>query len=284
MNEWGFDTWIYEMLPVERALERLQAFGIRYGEYAMEHFEKIVDRDQLDEKIRTLSDFVKSLSIRMIQMHAPYGELDRQLGSVREDERRRGIEWARRWLGYASQLGVGVLVVHSALGERGAQPDSIAAIRADAESNIRAFGELSRYARDLGVKIAIENRLEGIFGSRIGDLLAVVGADPDALGICLDTGHAMVNGVSPDVAAKQAGDRLIATHIHDNDGHHDQHLPPLMGSIDWASFAESIDSIRYPKPLIVEILGSTSNLRVCDNRLLLTKGAIDCGIIGRVMK
>ena len=280
MADWGFDTWIYEMLPIEKAMERLQHFGIRYGEYSNEHFDRIKDLGRLEEKVKELEDLAPSLSIKMIQMHAPYGDLDRLLGSSREVDRRRGIDLVRRWLGYANRLGVGILVMHTAIVEQAAQADTITAVRSNAEANLKAFGEVSRFAKDLGVKVAVENRLETIFGCMVADLLPIVKDDPDGLGICLDTGHAMVNGTSPAIAVKQARDALMATHVHDNDGYSDQHLPPLMGNIDWVDFMGAIKGISYNRPLIIEIPGDSSNLRACDNRLALTKGIIDCGLLG----
>jgi len=235
----------------------------------------------LGEKVEVLEDLVQSLSVSMVQMHAPYGDLDRWLGSSREGERRRGIDLVKRWLGYANQLGVEVLVMHSAIGELAAQADSISAVKSNAESNLKVFSELSKHAKDCGVKVAVENRLETIYGCMIADLLQIVKADPDNLGICLDTGHAIINGISPAIAAEQARDALIATHVHDNDGYSDQHLPPLMGNVDWVEFMRAVEAISYERPLVIEIPGSTSSLRACDNRLLLTKGAIDFGLIGR---
>jgi len=281
MVDWGFDTWIYEMLPIEKALERLQHFGVRYGEYSNEHFDRIKDLGKLEEKIEELDDLVPSLGISMVQLHAPYGDLDRWLGSSPEGERGRGIELVKRWLGYANRLGVGVLVMHSAIGEQVPQRDTISAVKSNAEVNLKVFSELSKHAKDCGVKIAVENRLETIFGCMIADLLPIVKADPDDLGICLDTGHAIINGVSPAIAAEQARDSLIATHVHDNDGYSDQHLPPLMVNVDWVDFMRAIERISYERPLVIEIPGNSSNLRACDNRLLLTKGAIDFGLIGR---
>jgi len=280
MADWGFDTWIYEMLPIEKALERLQHFGVRYGEYSNERFDRIKDVDLLEGEVKELEDLVPSLSIRMVQMHAPYGELDRLLGSSHEGERRRGIDLVKRWLGYTNRLGVEVLVMHTAIGEQAAQSDFISAVKSNAEANLNVFSELSRHAKDCGVKVAVENRLETIFGCMMADLLTIVRADPDGLGICLDTGHAIINGISPAVAMEQTRGALIATHIHDNDGYSDQHLPPLMGIVDWADFMKAVERVSYDGPLVIEIPGSSSSLRACDNKLLLTKGSIDHGIIG----
>jgi sugar phosphate isomerase/epimerase len=272
---------IYEILPIEKALERLQYFGVKYSEYSIEHFEKIRDFDKLDDKIRELRELVPSFSLRIVQMHAPYGDLNTMLGSSHEGERRKGIDLLRRWLGYANQLNVEILVMHPFIAEQVFQSDSVSAAKESAESNITVFKELSKFANDSGVKIAIENRLETVFGCRIPDLLSIVNVNLDNLGICLDTGHAMVNGISPAIAAEQARDALIATHLNDNDSYGDQHLPPLMGNIDWSDFMRVMESIQYGGLLMVEIIGSSSSLRACDNRLLLTKGAIDNGLIGK---
>ncbi|MGQ9515184.1 MAG: sugar phosphate isomerase/epimerase family protein [Thermoproteota archaeon] len=273
MRELGFDTWIYELVPLEEALKRLGGFGVRYGEYSFGHFTRIEQEVKMEEKIRELKELASSLDMRMVQMHAPYGELDRELGSSNGYEREKAIERVKRWLSFADRLGVDALVMHTVLGNQDTKLDSISMTRMMEESNIKIFSRLSKHAEDFGVKIAIENRLESIFGCKILDLLAIVKNDPDNLGICLDTGHANVNSMDIALAVEQAGNSLIATHIHDNDGSGDQHLPPLMGSIDWKKFMKAIEKINYRGPLIVEIPGSTSDFRVCDNRLLLTKGS-----------
>ncbi|MEM2884549.1 MAG: sugar phosphate isomerase/epimerase family protein [Thermoproteota archaeon] len=281
MDELGFDTWIYELVPVEKALERLAAFGITHGEYSFEHLSGFEKEGKMWEKARELKELVSSLNVRMVQMHAPFGDLDKELGSGDENMKEKAIGRARRWLDYASLLGVDILVMHTVLVEQDPKLDSISVARRMEESNIEVFSRLSKHAKDLGVKIAIENRLESIFGCKIPDLLEVIKGDPDSLGICLDTGHANVNAIDPSVAAEQAGDFLIATHVHDNDGSGDQHLPPLMGNIDWAAFRRALEKIRYEGPLIVEIPGSNSDMRVCDNRLLIARVSAKAWLSGQ---
>ena len=86
------------------------------------------------------------------------------------------------------------------------------------DANVRAFKEIGRMARDVGVRVAVENRLEGVFGFKPRDLLEIVSSDPDTLGVCFDTGHANVNGLACHEFAREVDDSLIATHVHDNDG------------------------------------------------------------------
>jgi sugar phosphate isomerase/epimerase len=69
----------------------------------------------------------------------------------------------------------------------------------------------------------------------------------------LDVGHANVNKLDPSLFVENLGESLVATHIHDNNGFEDQHLPPLMGSIDWNKLVNAFSKINYRKPLILEV-------------------------------
>ena len=49
-------------------------------------------------------------------------------------------------------------------------------------------------------------------------------------------------------------DRLIALHIHDNDGSSDQHKIPFTGSVDWPRFMRIVDSSPCDVPLNQEVV------------------------------
>ena len=66
------------------------------------------------------------------------------------------------------------------------------------------------------------------------------------LGFCLDTGHALVNGLNPASEARAAGDRLIATHLQDTDGVEDRHWVPGAGRINWEELTSTLREIDYP--------------------------------------
>jgi sugar phosphate isomerase/epimerase len=106
----------------------------------------------------------------------------------------------------------------------------------------------------------------------MSELLEVVEeVDPDSLGVCLDFGHAnMQRQFAIDEAIRELGEFLIATHIHDNEGASDQHMIPLMGSIEWQSAIAALSDIGYDRPLILELGGtSTGNAIIRANRLRL---------------
>ena len=108
-------------------------------------------------------------------------------------------------------------------------------------ANLDAAGEA---AGKLGVKIAIEN--VHIFDSDMTlmkDLLAAVKSPH--VGFCLDSGHAHYK--CPDVLdwLDAFGDRLYATHFHDNRGKTDEHLPPGFGTIPWLDVIQGLWRHNY---------------------------------------
>ena len=85
----------------------------------------------------------------------------------------------------------------------------------------RSLDELYTIADRLGLRIACENLMSR--GTPrplcpVEQLRAFIDPYPTSVGICLDTGHALVNGLNPASEARAAGDRLIATHLQDTDG------------------------------------------------------------------
>ena len=89
-------------------------------------------------------------------------------------------------------------------------------------------------------------------------------------GFCLDTGHLQIVGGDLEFAVRELGDRLIALHVHDNDGMHDDHNTPYAGGITrWERFFKGLREVgyqgnmnfetggvvnRYPEKLIPSIL------------------------------
>jgi sugar phosphate isomerase/epimerase len=198
-------------------------------------------------------------------MHSP----DYNIAWPDQTRRRLAVEKTGIALDICHKLGVPLLVVHPGVGN----PDLIG--RTDVaydrarDDNMRSVGELAKIAAELGVGIALENRGKDIYGSRPSDLIEMVSIDPDTLSICIDTGHANKLGFSPAEAIEEAGEHLGATHLHDNEGSSDQHLPLFAGGIDWERVVSALRGIGYEKPGIVEIRGE-ADLHIGDNRVLLT--------------
>lgn len=109
------------------------------------------------------------------------------------------------------------------------------------------MGAVLAKAARLGVRVALENaweeRPEAL--ARLVDVLP-----PGAAMVCLDTGH--INAFSRRPVRRWwdvLGDRVVALHLHDNDGSSDDHLPPGRGIFDFPALAEILRG-RDPLPLM----------------------------------
>jgi sugar phosphate isomerase/epimerase len=114
---------------------------------------------------------------------------------------------------------------------------------------------LADHASGTGVTICVENMPPGVYpGSRMIELREIIDQiDRPEIAIALDTGHARISNSAP-LETLEAGKRLRTTHVHDNDGRQDTHLPPGSGTIDWGEWVEALDAIDYRGPIMLECI------------------------------
>lgn len=133
------------------------------------------------------------------------------------------------------------------------------------EENLRRTEPYIAYAKELGVGIAIENVPERIFWmgemlkgeafQRADQLIALV--DPlqetyGNVGICWDTGHAHLSMASQREDLLRIGRRLKVTHIADNAGQQDEHMPAFFGYCNWKEIVGTLREIGYAGTLNFE--------------------------------
>ena len=124
------------------------------------------------------------------------------------------------------------------------------------------------YALNKGVNIAYENMTLGAkagYCAYIDQLVDLIDsyADP-RIGACLDTGHANMVYDDQYEPILKLGHRLHCTHINDNLGKDDLHLPPFSGTVKWESVIKGLREINYPGVLNLEIginNSATDNLK-----------------------
>jgi sugar phosphate isomerase/epimerase len=144
----------------------------------------------------------------------------------------------------AARLGVRVLVVHAASAAPQAYPQRAAALAA-------CLGTLSPRAEAVGITIAVENCAHRQDLEFLAETLERL--DLPAIGFNIDTGHAVLGGMTPDDAIRMMGKRLATTHLQDNFGQRDDHLPPGRGSIAWEPVRDALRQVGYTGMLMVEI-------------------------------
>lgn len=108
--------------------------------------------------------------------------------------------------------------------------------------------ELLDYSDRTNLKLLIEpaHSAESTLILTITDGLRMIrDIGSERLGICLDTGHANINGEDLAQVVSELKNVPLHIHIDDNNGDSDAHLIPGEGRIDYAPFVRALSEISY---------------------------------------
>jgi len=259
--EWTLDDYA-------RALRALKGCGGRWVAHGA--------RDLPPERAEKVAQLQEDLGLRTHWVHARYAT------ALNPDN--HSVEEIRAILAEDVQicrlLGAPVLVLH---------PPALCISQAEVRTRVQTDTEIVRWLCDQagsqGVSIALENMVGGVGNLNQGQYLRAVFAvaarvDAANLGFCIDTGHANVawglnypvptsNGqlfIPPETLGAPAiirlmGDRILATHLQDNFGKFDEHLPPGIGTVDWQATLDALQEVGYQGPLTMELQGGKARGR-----------------------
>jgi sugar phosphate isomerase/epimerase len=107
---------------------------------------------------------------------------------------------------------------------------------------------ITEKAEQLGVNVAMEN-LRNL--SNVAYVLEQV--DSPRIGFCYDCGHHYHYYPGNDLLSRY-GSRLMALHLHDDNGSHAQHGLPFDGSIDWETTMKNIAETNYSGATAIEAM------------------------------
>lgn len=189
-------------------------------------------------EIAAIQGWLRDCHLGVNDIHGSAGH-EKNWGSSLEHERLAGIELVQNRIDFARALGTDVVVMHLP-----DEPKDAAQVTAYWDRLRKTLDALEPFARSRQVRLAMENMPWENFPT-LHKVLAMY--SPEFIGLCYDTGHGNMtpNGLDNLDRAKS---RLIATHLHDNDGHGDQHLPMFAGTVDWPRFAAILKASSYAKP------------------------------------
>jgi len=209
-----------------------------------------------DAEIEAIEGWMKQYGLILTDLHASDGK-EKRWASLREYERKAGVELVKNRMAMADRLGSDVIIMHL-----GSEPEEEPARGQYWTQLWRSLDELAPQARYYGVKIAVENgrfpMIRRVFEKY----------DPSYVGLCYDCGHGNLirEGLEELEALK---DRLISIHLHDNDGTGDQHRLLFTGTVQWDRLAQIIAASPYDKPINMEV--SMKNSAIEDETLFLQK-------------
>jgi sugar phosphate isomerase/epimerase len=259
----GISTHLYHDRPLAAEhLKELAEFGFRQ----IELFATIGHFDYHDQAaIDALAGWLRDAGLHLHSVHAPivehrwHGKWGPALSTASSDDpvREHAVKECLAALQIARTIPFRYLVVHLGIPDDFDPPaGSNAHVAAQ-----RSVGELAAAALPLRVQIAAE-----VIPNTLSAATALVRLvedefelPPPGIGICLDTGHAFLQGDLPDAIETVGGD-LVTTHVHDNRGKGDDHLVPFDGIIDWPTALMSFEKVGYDGVMMFE-LDNTSTAR-----------------------
>jgi sugar phosphate isomerase/epimerase len=205
--------------------------------------------------VARLARWLGTAGLRLHSVHAPItaGLVDGtwgpplSLAATDGGRRRQALQEAGLALAIADQVPFEFLVVHLGV------PDELRPGPGDnqADAARRSIEELHEVAARRGITLALEVIPNAL--SSVEALVRLIDSlDLDDAGICLDFGHAAIMGDVLD-AIEEASGHLVTTHVHDNHGTRDEHLPPGEGSIDWSAALFAMQKIGYDGVFLFEL-------------------------------
>ena len=204
-----------------------------------------------------LGNYAREKGITICQAHAPFPS-----SYVEEEKNAKRFEEIVQSMKNAAYLGAPMIVVHPCT-----QLDY--SVEGNPEKlfdfNLDLYRRLIPYAREFGIKIAIENIGRVSVTSTPERLNKLYDALNDPVfTVCFDVGHCLLQGVDPAEAIVKLGDRLVdgCTHVHDNCGDADSHTLPYYGKVNWESVMKALAEIGYRGDLNYEASGFVKDVPV----------------------
>ena len=120
---------------------------------------------------------------------------------------------------------------------------------------VASFRSIAEQAADLGMEVAVEYKPLEMLANADAALRLCDAVDHPALGVLLDTGHALWVGEDLPVVLHLVGDRLKHVHLGDTPGPVEADLPPGWHH-DFTAFMTAIDEIGYTGAMSLDMYGA----------------------------
>lgn len=204
-------------------------------------FDQVFSGVKTPEVMDETAEMLTKAGITYDTLHAPFGHINDMWfagdgGDAMYAELTNCVDCCVR-------VGAPIAVVHLSSGEQAPPPTDMGRGR---------FIDLVDYAAGKGIKIAFENQ------RKLGNLAWAFEefAEAENVGFCWDCGHEACFARGRQYMPL-FGDRLICTHIHDNNGiwNEDLHRIPFDGKLDFERIAAQIRQSGYEGTLMLEVMG-----------------------------
>lgn len=228
--------------PFNKMVKQLSKTQTPYVEVVDDGFHALSKK-----RVQILNETAKSYSLKY-SVHAPFADIN--VASPSKSMLKASLKRLKASLQYASELDAYLWVFH---------PGSKSGISAfypgaDWTQNAKSIVELHKTAKDLGVKIVMENLPEKYnFLMKTPDDFNRFYMETGLtdIGIVFDTGHAHLEGQIQPFLQKLPS-KIAHVHISDNHGIIDEHLGLGYGTIDWLQFVKMLKATSFSGTVLTE--------------------------------
>ena len=237
-------------ISIEESLKMLKAAGFDGADFQIfGEAQETLSQPNYEEIFEKWGAYAREIGLEIAQTHAPYPSYVAEKSDEENEEIFQSIAKA---IIASGKLGSKYIIVHPPVfPER--KYDRLKA--ENREYGLNFYRRLEPYAKQAGVKIAIENMWNFDWDRNRICPTTLSHAEElaewcDALGhehfcVCLDIGHCELTHDDPDEAIRILGDRLETLHVHDVDGIHDLHTAPFFGCVRWDDVCQALADIDY---------------------------------------
>lgn len=239
----GVSTGGCTELPITTVIEEAAAAGI----FALElgtpprHFAPW-DADQ----VAAVGAQVRGAGLGPISLHAPFGGV-LDLSDPNPRHREATVAAVLTAADALAAVGGSLVVVHPSDAVRHAHQ-----VDRRLDMCATALWQLDAGCRQRGLTLVLESPLRHLVGGERHEFARLLHEGPPGLRVCLDTGH-LTLGRQWEEFLELAGDRLVHVHASDHHGHHDDHLPPGDGLIDWRWIVQTLRTARFDGVVMLEM-------------------------------
>ena len=203
---------------------------------------------EFEAYFRALGETAAEAGIEIGQVHSPMPSYKGQ--SDEEDEFLYKLQ--ERSIAAASYMNSPYIIIHPCIPERYRYTE----YRKETKKlNMKFYRRLLPALTKYNVKLSIENMFSydpqrkcicPTVCSTADEMLDYIYTLNDGHFVaCLDSGHALLTGGTPESMARTLGDKLETMHLHDNNGFSDEHKAPFLGITDWDGFYKTLEDIGY---------------------------------------
>jgi len=216
---------------------------------------------------QTVTELAAALRDHGLKLHSLHSPTERDMALERDSgvpmsisntervRRQDAVDEVKRALEVAERIPFEHLIQHMGQGRDDADPKKF-------EAAFNSLEHLVIFAKQRGVTIALENTPNEL-GSPESLQQFIKETHLNGLKLCFDIGHAHIESSIAD-GFEVMRDRVVTTHIHDNNGEKDEHLLPYEGSIDWDEAFTLFSGASQPLPMVLELKEQPTGAPVLD--------------------